>query len=146
MSISRTVAVLTAVTVTLMLAEHMIGHTAPVPKMDSKMKASFEGLQKKLPTLVAHWLNEETHGLVELKEVKTEIKLARYTGSSDAKITLFLSLTEMNKLGVPSIPYRLSLYLHYFDGQWTTTRVDCASKWTEEMISLMLAIDRASEK
>ena len=146
MSISRTVAILTGVAVTLMLAGHIAGRTAPVPKMESKMKASFAALQKKLPSVVAYWLNEESHDLIKVKEVKTEIKLARFTGPSGAKITLFISLTDKKMEANLMYPHRLSFHLHYFDGQWTTTRVDCGPKWPEDLISLMLAIDQASEK
>jgi len=145
MSISRTVAVLAGVVVTLMLAGLIAGRTAPVPEKDRKVKTSFEALQKKLPTMVCDWFKNELDGWVEVKEVKTEIKLARFTAPSDAKITVSVSLK------VPEIPFdfphpHLSFYLHYYDGHWTTTRVDCPPKIAEAVVSLMLAIDRAGEK
>lgn len=142
MSISRSIAVLTVVAVTLVLAGQMAGKTAPVAEKHRKMKTSFAALQKKLPSLVAHWLGES--GWIEPKQVKTEIKLARFTGPSDAKITLFISLTN-NESGILHCPERLSFHLHYFDGMWTTTRFDCGSKWTEMVVDLMLTIDRAAQ-
>ncbi len=139
MSVSRTIVILTVVALPFALAGYMTGRAAPVADSDQKMKASFEALQKKLPGLVEKWAKKEVGA--EPKQVKTEIKLARLTGTSDAKIILLITLNGDNEVSL-----YVSFYLRYFDGKWTTNRADAQPKWVEAVGSLMPAIDLAGDK
>ena len=146
MSASRAVLALIVVAATFIFIGYMTGKTAPASESDRKMKTSFEALQKKLPTLVVDWVKKE-FDQVEIKEFNAELKLARFTGPSDVKVTLYLSL-KLPEVFVPffAIPQHFSIYLHFFDGQWTSTRVDCSPKMAEIVGSLMLAIDQEGGK
>lgn len=141
MSANRTITILTVAALSFVLAGYTVGRAAPAADSDQKMKASFEALQKKLPGLVEEWAMKKISEWATLKQVKTEIKLARFTGPSDAKITLFITMKGDNEVSL-----YVSFYLRYFDGKWTTTRADCSSKMAELFGSLMLAIDLAGDK
>jgi hypothetical protein len=140
---SRIVAVLTLTAFTLVLTGHRTGRADPPVPADRKMKASFEALQKKLPGLVAEWA-KTCDEFVEPNQVKTEIKLARFTGPTDAKLAVLVTMEFGNPFQSVILP--ISFYLRYFDGKWTTIRADHPSKGADAIISLLSAIDLAGDK
>jgi hypothetical protein len=126
MSTSRAGVMLIVIVITLLLTKLIAGNADPAPERGQKARASFESLQKKLPGLIADWAKKADW--LEPKQVKTEIKLARFTGPSEAKVTLFTQLKfESPVIDSPDFErsLQLSFYLRYFDGRWTTTAVDC---------------------
>ncbi len=128
----------------LLLAGHKTAGMAPAPEVDRK-KESFEGLKKKLPSVVAERLKKELGQFAELKNLKVEVQLARFTGPSEAKVTLYITM-EVEDYVTLEVPQYLSAYLRFYDGQWTTTRFDCSPKMADLVTAIMLDIDQAGGK
>lgn len=154
MSANRTIALLMVVALPLMLAGYMTGKAAPAADSHRQMKASFEALQKKLPASVTEVLKKALEGQLKmaldgelkLKQLEAKIESARITGPSEARIIVSISM-EVEVFPFPSPVYFIA-YLHYFDGQWTATRIEPSSEKQEGIgmeVPLMLAIDRAEE-
>ena len=101
---------------------------------------AFEALKKKLPGLVEGWSREHWYaGKV------VEVKVARRIGPAEAKVTF---LGHTSDAGDPE-PF--SVYLHFYDGAWTTTRLDAGWSSTNDSNTravhfLMLAIDQLGGK
>jgi hypothetical protein len=152
MSASRTIAILTVVALPLLLAGYMTGKAAPAPDSHRRMKASLEALQKKLPTSLAEVLKKALKwGDPKNEQMRAKVELARITGPSEGRIILSIPWEPVEGL---TYTFYYIAYLHYFDGQWTTTRIEPPfEKRKREPCSptipdppLMLAIDQAGEK
>jgi hypothetical protein len=145
-SANRMIVILTVISLPLLLVGHRAGKTAPAADSDHKMKASFEAIQKKLPSLVEEGVKKDIGEWVTVKQVKTEIKLARFTGPSDAKITISITIKVEEEGHTLNVPQYVTFYLHYFDDRWTTTRADNSSKMADTVARFMLAIDLNGDK
>ncbi len=158
MSASRAIAILIVAALPLMLAGYMKGKAAPAPDSHRHMKASLETLQKKLPASVTEVFKKALEGELKmvseeefkLKQLEVKVESARITGPSKARIIFSISVDAeiFQSFPFPSPIYCIA-YLHYFDGQWTTTRIHPSSGDEKSAlldVALMLAIDRAGEK
>jgi hypothetical protein len=134
--------------VTLLLAAPA-WHAAPAPDPDPDRPAreKFEALKKKLPDLVATWPKDSGRWY---SDARMELKLARRTGPVEAKVTMFCQHFSQGQPD-PNSDQLLTVYLHYHDGAWTTTRFE--GTWFPDnhfanrgARFLMLAIDELGEK
>ena len=120
---------------------------APEPDPDRQAREKFEALKKKLPDLVAGWAKNSGHWY---RDDPMEVKLARRTGPAEAKVTIVSHSFSMGQPN-PNNDQLITIYLHYYDGAWTTTRFEASWPSSNGYNNsgahfLMLAIDELGEK
>lgn len=107
---------------------------------------AFETLKKKLPELAAAWTKEHWY-----PGVLVEVKVARRISPAEAKITFVAHNFDDMGRPDPKHDQLFSIYLHFYDGAWTTTRFDAGWLQTNDYNTraahlLMLAIDELGGK
>jgi len=125
----------------------------PMPEGESKKKpddahVKFDALKKRLPGIVSVWCETSPFSLSEPQVRKPQVRIARRTSSTEAKITLVAELFGSDCFFV--------FYLHYYDGAWTVVRWEAAwaaggNEITQEkvapyMLQLALSMDESAEK
>jgi hypothetical protein len=126
-------------------------------KLDVEAKAKLEVLKKRFPTIVATWVRKHSpvfSGLGEgTYQYTAKVRFIRRTSATTAKITFALEdprelRDEDNTGGL------VSIYLSYYDGLWTTTRMESVlgsrmkPYLSDEKVRryLLLAIDEMGDK
>src|SRR5262249_20753570 len=115
---------------------------APAPDAKEKLAA----LKKKLPNVAQEWWERNAGSFGGVSTMpQPEVRLARQISPTEAKVTVLLTSVSQEPL---------TIYLHYYDCNWTSTRYE--GKWKEantqheDAISairrLMLAIDELGDK
>jgi hypothetical protein len=106
--------------------------------------AKLEELKKRLPGIMATWLNDEIN---DGKNYQPKLRVARRTSQTTAKVTFSLEYhdSESHKVQFTEL---VSIYLSFCDGLWTTTEVKETRNFARpvEAHRLMLAIDESGNK
>jgi hypothetical protein len=121
------------------------GAAAPIPDAARQRLETFETLKKKLPQVVSRLANSDSW----LLGGDVKVRLIRRIAADEAKVTVVSEVTNNGKRW-PSQDEYLTLYLHYFDGAWTTTRFEGSSSEKDFVnktaYALMLGIDQIGER
>jgi hypothetical protein len=112
------------------------GRTKAEPQAE-EAKKKLDQLQKKMPDLFKVWLAKALE--IWGGQLKSELKLLRWIGSTEVKVTYSCSFPEE----VPISDFVLTLHLRYYDGRWTTTDMRTSNPKIAGA-DLMLLIDQAS--
>ena len=123
------------------------GHAAPAPELppDQPAQVAFEALKQKLPKALTDWAGEYWY-----RDSQVEVRLARRTGPAEAKVTVLCRSFSMGQPD-PQNDQLITVYLHYYEGAWTTTRFEASWSPTSAYNTraahfLMLAIDQLGGK
>ena len=126
-----------------LLALALCASAAPAAD-DRKAQETFEALKKRLPGVVTEWAKKS--GRWDPKR-EAAVELMRRVAADEAKVVIvFKGLDGMGKPD-PLFDDVVTVYLRYYDGEWTSTRYD--SSWTPTVSGnkavrfLMLAIDKS---
>jgi len=111
---------------------------------DTKARETFAALKQRLPGVVTEWAKKSGRWDPKREAV---VELVRRVAADEAKVVIvFKGLDGMGKPD-PLFDDVVTVYLRYYDGEWTSTRYD--SSWTPTVSGnkavrfLMLAIDKS---
>jgi hypothetical protein len=133
---------------------------APAPEPGGGARRKLEGLKKRLPAIVAAWAKERWYD-----SAAVEVKSVHLLGPAEAKVN-FLSRDVGGRAGGPArmrgggrgVRLRntdgdevFTIYLRYYDGQWTASRLEASwdptGHWNSKAVRfLMVDIDSANGK
>ena len=111
---------------------------------DTQARETFAALKQRLPGVVTEWAKKSGRWDPKREAV---VELVRRVAADEAKVVIvFKGLDGMGKPD-PLFDDVVTVYLRYYDGEWTSTRYD--SSWTPTVYGnkavrfLMLAIDKS---
>jgi hypothetical protein len=114
---------------------------APARAPGREAKEKLEALKKRLPDVVRSWTKERWS-----KGEAVEVRIVRMLGPSQAKVVLLSRGTDPFGRPSPDNDKVFTIFLNFYGGIWSTTRLDGSAQDACENRFLMLAIDEAAEK
>ncbi|QJW95066.1 hypothetical protein [Frigoriglobus tundricola] len=115
----------------------LFGASSKANPESEQAKEKLDKLQKKFPQLIHKWA-EQAEDKLKGGKLKSELKMLRWIGPTEVKITYACSFDVEGIQG----SWTMSFYLRYYDGKWTTTDF-CTDHPNLPFADLMLLIDQA---